>query len=374
MSEHVKSIENLKIHGKKLEQITAELKKVQIAVENASDIIFITEEKGKIIYVNKAVKSIMGHRQKELIGKKPNFWMEDMPNKFFGQMWDSIYFDKKPFVGEIKDRKKNGEIFTAEIRISPILDNNGKILSFVAIERDITEAKRLDTAKTEFISLAAHQLRTPITTVSLTVEMMLSGLQGKINKETEEYFNDIMLNIKKMSEMIETFLNVSRIEMKTFQTSPRLVNIAEIIEENIKSVMPQITNKNLYLKKDIPPGLPKVMIDPRIMDIVLENLLSNAIKYTQERGLVGVEAQGSRDSVIIRVFDTGCGIPKKQQSKVFEKLFRADNVGEKTEGVGLGLYLCKSLIEQSGGKIWLKSEKDKGSIFYVSIPVNNKKT
>ena len=180
VSESVRSIENLKVHGHKLEQMTTELKKVRTAVENASDIIFITDEKGKIIYINRAIKNILGYKQKDLIGRKPNFWMEDMPNKFFGQMWRTIYFNKEPFVGEIQDRKKDGEIFTAEIRIAPVLDKNGQILSFVGIERDITEAKRLDTAKTEFISMAAHQLRTPITNVSLTAEMLLGGLSGSL--------------------------------------------------------------------------------------------------------------------------------------------------------------------------------------------------
>lgn len=373
VSERVNSIENLKIHGHKLEQITTELKKVQLAVENASDIIFITDEKGKIIYINRAVKNIMGHKQKELIGRKPNFWMEYMPNKFFAQMWQTIYFDKKPFVGEIQDRKKDGDLFTAEVRIAPVLDKNGQILSFVGIERDITEAKRLDEAKTEFISLAAHQLRTPITSVSLTAEMLLGGLSGKMNKESEEYLLQIMDGVKKMSEMIELFLNVSRIEMKTFEVVPQPANIEKIIEENIKSVMPQIKNKELEFRKNISDDLPVINVDTKVMDIVLENLLTNAIKYTPGKGIISLDAEKYRDNVTIKISDTGCGIPKKHQAKVFEKLYRADNTDKKIEGVGLGLYLCKNLIEQTGGKIWLKSEKDKGSTFYVSIPLSGMK-
>jgi len=373
VSESVKSIEDLKIHGRKLEQITAELKKVQLAVENASDIIFITDGKGKIIYINRAIKNIMGYKQKELVGKKPNFWMENMPNKFFAQMWRSIYFSKEPFVGEIQDRKKDGEIFTAEVRIAPVLDKNGQILSFVGIERDVTEAKRLDTAKTEFISLAAHQLRTPITAISLTAEMLLGGLSGKMNKESEEYLVEIMDGVKKMSEMIEMFLNVSRIEMKTFEVMPQPSNIAKIIEENIKSVLPQIKKRELELRKNISEELPVINVDAKVMDIILENLLSNAIKYTQNKGIISVDAQKYRESIMIKISDTGYGIPKKQQDKVFEKLFRADNTEQKIDGVGLGLYLCKSLIEQSGGKIWLSSEENKGTTFYVDIPLTGMK-
>jgi len=374
VTERVKSIENLKVHSQKLEQATIELKKVQTAVENASDIIFIADPRGRIIYINRAVKNILGYRQKELVGRKPNFWMEDMPNKFFGQMWNAIYFNKKPFIGEIQDRKKNGDIFTAEIRIAPVMDKNSQILSFVGIERDITESKRLDQAKTEFISLAAHQLRTPITGVSLAAEMLLRGAVGKIGKESEEYLENITDGVQKMSEMIELFLNVSRIEMKTFPLSPRPINISQVIDENIKAILPQLKRKELEFRKSVADDLPVVNFDKKVLDIVLENLFTNAIKYTQSRGVIGIEAERYRDNITIKVFDTGCGIPEEQQKKVFDKLFRADNSSQKVEGVGLGLYLSKSLIEQSGGKIWLKSEKNAGSAFYVSIPIKNNKT
>ena len=373
VSDSVKSIENLKIHSRKLEQITSELRQVQVAVENASDIIFITDSKGKIIYINKAVKNILGYKQKELIGRKPNFWMEDMPNKFFGRMWKSIYFNKEPFIGEIKDRKKDGSIFMAEIKIAPVLDKDNQILSFVGIERDITEIKRLDQAKTEFISLAAHQLRTPITTVSLTAEMLLNGISGKMDRDMEEYLGNIIGGIKKMSEMIEIFLNVSRIEMKTFEINPKPTNILQLIEENINAVLPQIKNKNLEFKKNIPVDLPIISIDPKVINIVLENFLSNAIKYTPEKGVVGIEAEKFRDNITIKVFDSGYGIPKDEQERVFDKLFRSETTRDKIEGVGLGLYLSKSITDQAGGKIWVKSEKDKGTAFFVSFPIKETK-
>ena len=373
VSERIKSIEDLKMHGSKLEQITFELEKVQLAVENASDIIFITDNKGEIIYINKAIKNITGYKQNEFIGKKLNFWMKDTPNKFFENMWHSIYFNKEPFIGEIQEKKKSGDIFTAEIRIAPVLDKNGQIISFVGIERDITEIKKLDIAKTEFISLAAHQLRTPITNINLTAEMLLNKIIGKMNKESEEHLIEIIDGVKKMSDMIELFLNVSRIEMKTFEVMPHPINMAKIIDENIKMVMPQIKNRGLNIRKNIPSDLPIIDVDPKIMNIILENLLTNAIKYTSIEGLINVEAEKFEDTVVIKISDTGYGIPKKYQEKVFEKLFRIENASQNIEGVGLGLYLCKSLLEQIGGKIWLKSEINKGSTFYVSMPLSGMK-
>lgn len=366
-----KKIEHaLKIHSIELEKITEELKKVQLAVENASDIIFITDSTGKIIYVNKAAKILLRYSQYELIGKKLNFWKKNAPNKFFDEMWNTIYFQKKPFTGEIQEKKKTGEFFTAEVKISPVLDKDGKILSFVGIERDITEAKKLDIAKTEFISLAAHQLRTPITTVNLTAEMLLRGLAGEMDKDTKVYLNDIVGGIKKMSEMIELFLDVSRIEMRTFEINPHEIDINKVIEENIKYVKPQADLKNLQIKTDIPLNFPPVKIDQKVMDTILENILSNAIKYTSNNGEINVALGKDSENIIIEISDNGVGIPKEQQDLVFDKLFRADNVDENTQGVGLGLYVVKSLVDQAGGKIWLTSEKDKGASFFISFPLS----
>ncbi len=345
----------------------------ELAIENSWDMIFITDKRGKIIYINKAVKNVLGYSQKELIGRRPNFWMQEMPNKFFSQMWDSIYFTKKPFIGEIQDRKKDGNIFIAKIKIMPLIDKSGEIISFVGIERDITEIKKLNDAKKEFISLATHQLRTPITSISLTAEILLKNLSKKAKNENKEYLYEIMRSVKKMNEMIELFLNVSRIEMKTFEIMPCPSNIALIIQENIDDIKTQCIEKNIEIIKNIQPDLPMVSVDINIMNIILENLFSNSVKYTPSDGNIIVSAEKQNNNIIIKVSDTGYGILKKHQPLVFNKLFRSETESQKIEGVGLGLYLVKSLLLQTGGNIWLESEKNRGTTFFVSIPLSGMK-
>jgi signal transduction histidine kinase len=128
------------------------------------------------------------------------------------------------------------------------------------------------------------------------------------------------------------------------------------------------------LNKDYQVDLPIVNADPKLLRIVLQNLLSNAVKYTQEKGKIDLEIKKQDKDILIKIQDNGLGIPKRQQGKIFSKLFRADNVlGKDTDGTGLGLYIVKEVIEQSGGKIWFNSEENKGTSFFVTIPLSGMK-
>jgi len=173
-----------------------------------------------------------------------------------------------------------------------------------------------------------------------------------------------------MVELVNALLNVSRLELGTFTIEPKPTNITEILQSLIKEMQEQIKKKNLKIIESYDLKVPKISVDSKLMRIVLQNLISNAVKYTPEKGKVEISLTTKEPSVLIKVADTGYGIPKAQQSHIFEKLFRADNIREKdTEGTGLGLYLVKAIIDQSGGKVWFESIENKGSTFFVSIPL-----
>ena len=154
--------------------IAQDLEKFKLAVENASDQIAITDKEGVVLYINKAVELITGYLAKEIIGQKAGkLWGGLMEKDFYTKMWKIIKEDKIFFKGEIKNKRKNGQIYYAEINISPILDKNDDVEFFVAIERDITQAKDIDRAKTEFVSIAAHQLRTPLSAINWSMELFI---------------------------------------------------------------------------------------------------------------------------------------------------------------------------------------------------------
>lgn len=356
---------------KKLEALVDNLKMVQLSMDNAFAHIVITDENGSILYTNKAAEEITGYKREELLGKSPAIWGRQMHQSFYKNFWKTIKDDKKNFTGQITNKRKSGELYDAEVRVSPVLNNKGEVKFFVAIERDITEEKEMDRVKTEFISLAAHQLRTPLSTISIASEMLLKGIVGDISKEKEnkKYLTYIFTEIRGMVEMIETFLNVSRIELGKFPIHMEEASMLEIIEKSVNEISPQIKYKKIHFKKDYIKNLPIMPLDKKVMQIILENLLSNAIKYSPINGQINLGVEESDTLIIIKVSDNGIGIPEKDQSKIFTKMFRAENASQiKSEGSGLGLYLVKSLAEQSGYSVSFKSKENEGTTFIVSMP------
>lgn len=378
-----------KLAEKQILDKNRELEKFQMAVHGASDHIVITDADGICLYMNDAAEKITGYKKEEILGKKVGTkenWGGLMEKKVYKELWDIIKKKKQKFTGELQNQRKNGEKYIAKAGIAPILNEKGEVEFFVGIERDITKEKQVDTAKTEFVSLASHQLRTPLSTINWYLEMLLDGDAGKINKEQEKYLKEIHIGNQRMVELVNALLNVSRLELGTFVVEPEQVDVKEVSKSVIEELKPKIKEKKQAVKESYSRALPKIKADPKLMRIILQNLLSNAVKYSPEKGKVEIEIKkvgvgksvdgrkAKKDSIFIKVSDNGYGIPKTQHNKVFSKLFRADNIKEKeSEGTGLGLYIVKEIVEHSGGEIWFKSDKDKGTTFYLTLPTKGMK-
>jgi PAS domain S-box-containing protein len=378
----LEDVEKEKINA---ENLANDLEKFKLAVDNASDQVVITDAEGIVIYGNNAVEKITGFKPEEAVGKKAAIlWKYPMPVEYYKNLWDVIKNQKKVFNGEIQNKRKNGEIYTALISISSVLDKNDNIIYFVAIERDITKEKEVDKAKTEFVSLASHQLRTPLSAINWYTEMLLAGDAGSINEEQKKYLEEIAIGNKRMVDLVDDLLNVSRLDMGTFAVDLKPIKIFDLV----KSVL--IENKPLILEKKLvveelygEESDMEFLADEKLLRIIFQNLISNAVKYTPSEGKIKVNISKfnfnndqdlggeeiKEESLIFSVTDSGMGIPKNQHNKIFSKLFRADNAKEsETEGTGLGLYVIKSIVNQSGGLVWFKSEENKGSTFYVAFP------
>jgi signal transduction histidine kinase len=238
------------------------------------------------------------------------------------------------------------------------------------VERDIAHVREIDQAKTEFVSLASHQLRTPLTSVSWFTEMLLNKEVGGLNEKQKEYLSEIYIGNRRMIDLVDDILNTSRIDMGTLAVDPKIISLPEIAESVLEELAPLINSKELRVVKNYEDGLPKINADPEHMRIVMQNLISNSMKYTPPKGLMEVSLGRDGDGVLIKIKDSGYGIPKEQQAKIFTKMFRADNIRTRdTEGTGLGLYIARAIVRQSGGKIWFESKENKGTTFYVSFPL-----
>jgi len=236
------------------------------------------------------------------------------------------------------------------------------------------ELQSINLAKDEFVSIASHQLRTPLTALKGYTGMLLDGDVGSINEKQREYLSEIKNANDRMIKLITSLLNVSRVDLGVFTVDPELINFEEISQSVLKELESSIKDKKLHIKTNFEKNIPLLSADPKIVRMVFQNLLSNAVKYTPPEGSISLNIKKEYPDLVISVKDTGYGIPEAVKLKIFTKLFRSDNARIKDpNGTGLGLYIIKATIEQTGGKIWFDSKENKGSTFYVSIPLDGMK-
>ena len=249
-------------------------------------------------------------------------------------------------------------------------DEQGKALKMTGVNWDVTHEQEVDKAKTEFVSLASHQLRTPLTAIKWYAEMLQNDKKNKLNETQKKYMQQVSDGNQRMITLVNDLLNVSRLDLGTFSVEPEATDIVELAKTIASDMTPQLETKHIKLVQDYAKDIPKVVTDPKLMRVVIENILSNSVKYTPEKGQVEISISKDNDNFKISIKDNGMGIPKSQQDQIFTKLFRADNATTSAaEGTGLGLYMVRGIVENAGGKIWFESEENKGTTFFVTLPL-----
>lgn len=244
------------------------------------------------------------------------------------------------------------------------------------LEQANVQLKKLDKAKSEFISIASHQLRTPLTSIKGYVSLIVEGTYGKVDPKIKDALSKVYMSNERLIQLVENLLNISRIESGRIEYTYDAWQVEKIINELADNFIFAAKKKQLYLRLDLPKEpLPTVRIDGAKVKEVISNMIDNAIKYTPTGG-VTVSAEKSDDGVRIIVADTGIGVPKDEVSYVFSKFSRGKDTSRlQASGTGLGMYVGKSLIEAQNGKIWVESEGDgKGSRFIVELPLHQTET
>lgn len=237
----------------------------------------------------------------------------------------------------------------------------------------IDRLRRVDKAKTEFVSIASHQLRTPLTTINWSTQALLDGDGGKLTKKQRPYFDNILHSSRSMNELVSALLNVSRIELGAYAVKPVKTHTGTLIKSLIQEIALMAKQAGITISTDTAFD-PPIKVDTSLFRIVLHNVLTNAIKYSPKGSIITVTTKKSGKFIRISVEDQGVGIPKNDHAKMFTKFFRADNVRVKdVEGNGLGLYIVKEIITQVGGKIWFVSTEGKGTTFFLTLPLSGMK-
>lgn len=259
------------------------------------------------------------------------------------------------------------------VSIVPVV-YKGESIGKVIIFHDIMRERLIEKMKTEFVSVAAHQLRTPLSAVKWILRMIIDGDLGPMPQNQKEFLERTYKSNERMIKLVNDLLNVSRIEEGRFLYNLKSASLDKIIKTAVSNFSSEAAKKGLQLEyKGAKSKLPNIKMDTEKITVAIQNLIENAINYTKTGGIgISVEFLKKDNNILFTIKDTGIGIPQTQQKRVFNRFFRTTNaLKTETEGTGLGLFIAKNIIEAHGGKIWFESKERKGSTFFFTLPVGS---
>ncbi|KPK29054.1 MAG: hypothetical protein AMJ61_00360 [Desulfobacterales bacterium SG8_35_2] len=352
------------------------MRKLSSAVEQSASIIIITDNNGKIEYVNPKFTEVTGFSREEVHGQNPNIIKgEKTPPEIYQELWSTIIKGKE-WKGELHNKKKNNESYWALASISPIKNADGSITHFLGVQEDITERKISDDALKryskelersneelqQFAYVASHDLQEPLRMVSSYMTLIKRRYEGKLDKDGEEFIGYAVDGAKRMKQLINDLLLYSRVGThgKPFVRT----NCNKVLEKTLQNLQLAIEENELEINSE---KLPIVIADETQLLQLFQNLISNAIKFRgNESPRIHISSKEGEGEWIFSISDNGIGISKEFMDRIFI-IFQRLHPISKYPGTGIGLAVCKKIVERHGGKIWIESEPGKGSTFYFSI-------
>ena len=359
-----------------------------VVLSSIGDAMVIINYDGTIKSINATALSMLNYEESEILGKAyEGLWKVHT-------LSGSVLNDNELPLNRVLNQgiKESGNFYyvfsdTEKVAVSSTMTPiilEGRILGAINIFRDITRENEIDRAKSEFVSIASHQLRTPLSSINWNAELLISGDAGEMNETQQMMTNEIYDASRRMVDLVRSLLNVSRIELGSLHFEPSMNDFNNSIDKNIKELIPlSKVHKNTIIRNYA--DIPEILFDDGFISILAQNLISNAIKYTPPDGTITIETSLldkesknksinnldiNEPTLLFAVSDSGIGIPIEQQDKMYTKMFRASNAQiMSSNGNGLGLYIAKGIVESIGGKIWFISDEGKGTNFYVLLPL-----
>jgi PAS domain S-box-containing protein len=335
--------------------------------------IIVTDAEGRIERINDTAAEMMGYKKQEMLGQRfLDIFVSLHPDgttlAFGERAIAQALLSERTVSRDMLYRRKDGSVLPAGITVSPMLLDSEPI-GAIQLMRDLTSEIESDKMKSDFISVASHQLRTPLSSINIYARMLKDGLAGDLNSRQRLFVNTILSSTQRMNELITTLLNITRIDAGGIAVDSRPLKLQTLVADTVAESMPLAAKKQIKLVASLDTDLPPISTDGLLVKEVLSNFLSNALKYTPPGGEVLIRLAAVRRNFVLSVTDTGMGIPKAAQKHIFTKFFRADNIlTQDVTGTGLGLYLTRAIAEHLDGDVWFESVEGKGSTFYLSLP------
>ena len=363
-------MEDLQAEKNKLDEIKANDEAI---LESIGDGLVAVDQNARVIFMNDATEKLLGWKKNDVIGKS---WFETVPME--DKKGNSIPNDKRPTQQAISHRKttttttttyyftrKDKTKFPVAITATPII-LKGDVVGAICVYRDITKEKEIENAKTEFVSITSHELRTPLTAIDGLVSMILDGEYGVVNQGLRQPLKDINASSERLINLLNDLLNLSRIQAGKLEYTVSEFSILDVITEAVHLLQPLSRQKGLSLTiAKFEPVIVKG--DPNKVREILNNLIGNSFKFTDKGGIT-ISTKVLTNKVEIHVSDTGIGIAKENQDKLFGQFQQLESSQVKESGTGLGLHISREMVRKMGGDLWIeKSEIGTGSTFAFSI-------
>ena len=353
--------EELKI---KIQTITEDRNEIRAILTSVIEGVLAIDKNERVILFNSALEEMFKVIKDKVIGK---FFWEVIRNNELSVLLKEAMNKRKLETRELTLFLPEERIF--QVHALPIKGEEG-ISGVVAVLHDITELKKLERMRIEFVANVSHELRTPLTSIRGFVETLKGGAIRE--PENSQRFLDIIeSHTERLNNLINDLLELSKIESKEIKMEFQPIALREAIEEVVSNFKEALKQKGHIVEIDIPPDFPQVEADPERIEQVFTNLLDNAIKFTPKNGRICIRAVDKEKDIQIEVSDTGIGIPQEHLPRLFERFYRVDKArSRELGGTGLGLSIVKHITQAHGGKVGVESELGKGSKFFFTLPKN----
>lgn len=340
------------------------------ALQSAHNAVVIATAEGRIEWVNEAFTTLTGYSRAEAIGVRTNILKSHrQAQPFYARLRQTIEAGQV-WCGELENRRKDGTIYPEEMTITPVRDDAGAITHFIAIKQDISERRRLERMKSEFVSTVSHELRTPLTSIRGSLGLLAGGAAGVLPAQAQMLAQIASNNSERLVRLINDMLDIEKIESGRMNFSLRPVPLADILTDVVAANAGFAAGHGVSLALENALTEAKVLADPDRLNQVVTNLVSNAAKFSPQGETVRISVAAHPRGVRIAVADRGAGIPDEFRARIFGKFSQADSSdARKFGGSGLGLSISKVIVERLGGEIGFDSERGRGTTFHVDLPL-----
>lgn len=349
------------------QELAVEQERSDIMLRYIADAIVFTDDKGYILYVNPAWEKLNGYTLDEVQGRRSNLIQSgETPLAVYQAMWNTIT-SGKTWKGDLKNRRKDGSLYVAELVIVPVHSAEGNIQHYVGVQRDVTALRELDALKERFVADAAHDLGNPVAVLNTSLYMLRHA-----PAQLEQRLPILEYQVKRLDALVKDLLTISQLDREVELVDASYVPFVQLVAQIVQGQQLLAAQKQIHLTADLPETTPPLTGDVQAIERVIVNLVANALTYTPDGGQVHVQVSRQQGEIIFSVKDTGIGISPTELTRIFDRFYRTPSARRKTAGTGLGLPIVKKIVELHGGRIEVESEEGKGSEFRVYFPIKAK--